>query len=85
MGPEGAVAILYKNELASSDDPAKLKKELAMKYREDIANPYIADEKGYIDEVIDPSETRNKLIRAFEGLENKHVNVPSRKHGNIPL
>lgn len=85
MGPEGAVAILFKNELAASDDPAQLKKELAMKYREEVANPYIADEKGYIDEVIDPSETRNKLIRAFEALENKHINVPSRKHGNIPL
>ena len=56
-----------------------------MKYREEVANPYTADEKGFIDEVIDPSETRNKLIRAFEALENKHINVPSRKHGNIPL
>jgi acetyl-CoA carboxylase carboxyltransferase component len=85
MGPEGAVAILYKRELAESDDPQKLKKELAMKYRNEVANPYIADERGYIDEVIDPAETRIKLILAFEALENKHVNVPSRKHGNIPL
>ncbi|MBE0653856.1 MAG: acyl-CoA carboxylase subunit beta [Bacteroidales bacterium] len=85
MGPEGAVAILYKRELEESDDPAKLRKELALKYRNEIANPYIADEKGYIDEVIDPSITRKKLISAFEALENKHVNVPSRKHGNIPL
>ncbi len=85
MGPEGAVAILYKRELSESDDPAKLKKELAMKYRNDIANPYVADERGYIDEVIDPAITRRKLITAFEALENKHVNVPSRKHGNIPL
>ncbi len=85
MGPEGAVAILYKKELSEAEDPAKLKKELAVKYREEVANPYIADEKGYIDEVIDPAETRNKLIKAFEALENKHVNVPSRKHGNIPL
>ncbi len=85
MGPEGAVAILYKRELAETDDPEKLKKELALKYRNEIANPYIADEKGYIDEVIDPALTRLKLINAFEALENKHVNVPSRKHGNIPL
>ena len=85
MGPEGAVAILYKRELAKSDDPVKLRKELATKYRNEIANPYIADEKGYIDEVIDPATTRQKLISAFEALENKHVNVPSRKHGNIPL
>ncbi|MFO7658487.1 MAG: acyl-CoA carboxylase subunit beta [Bacteroidales bacterium] len=85
MGPEGAVSILYRKELLESDDPAKLKKDLAVKYREEIANPYIADEKGYIDEVIDPAATRKKLISAFEALENKHVNVPSRKHGNIPL
>ncbi|MCK4920749.1 MAG: acyl-CoA carboxylase subunit beta [Bacteroidales bacterium] len=85
MGPEGAVAILYKRELAESKDPMKLKKELALKYRNEIANPYVADEKGYIDEVIDPANTRKKLISAFEALENKHVNVPSRKHGNIPL
>jgi acetyl-CoA carboxylase carboxyltransferase component len=85
MGPEGAVSILYRKELIESSDPAKLKKELTMKYREEIANPYVADDKGYIDEVIDPAVTRKKLIAAFEALENKHVSVPSRKHGNIPL
>jgi acetyl-CoA carboxylase carboxyltransferase component len=85
MGPEGAVAILYKNELANAENPAQIKKELVQRYRNEIANPYIADEKGYIDEVIDPALTRKKLIFAFEALENKHVSVPSRKHGNIPL
>jgi propionyl-CoA carboxylase beta chain len=85
MGPEGAVSILYRKELLASDDPQKLKKELALRYRDEIANPYIADEKGYIDEVIDPANTRWKLVFAFEALKNKHVNVPSRKHGNIPL
>jgi acetyl-CoA carboxylase carboxyltransferase component len=85
MGPEGAVSILYRKELLESDDPAKLKKELTAKYRDEIANPYVADDKGYIDEVIDPAVTRKKLITAFEALENKHVSVPSRKHGNIPL
>ncbi|MBN1157860.1 MAG: acyl-CoA carboxylase subunit beta [Bacteroidales bacterium] len=85
MGPEGAVSILFRKKLAESGDPAKLKKELTAKYREEIANPYVADDKGYIDEVIDPAVTRKKLISAFEALENKHVNVPSRKHGNIPL
>lgn len=85
MGPEGAVSILYRKELLESSDPAKLKKELAGKYRDEIANPYVADAKGYIDEVIDPAITRKKLISSFEALENKHVNVPSRKHGNIPL
>jgi acetyl-CoA carboxylase carboxyltransferase component len=85
MGPEGAVAILYKKELSESDDPAKLRKELAARYREEIANPYIADEKGYVDEVIDPAETRNRLLSAFSALHSKHVAVPQRKHGNIPL
>ncbi|HQK36926.1 MAG TPA: acyl-CoA carboxylase subunit beta [Bacteroidales bacterium] len=85
MGPEGAVAILYKKELAEAKDPKKLKKELATRYREEIANPYIADEKGFIDEVIDPADTRNKLITAFEALRKKHVTPPERKHGNIPL
>ncbi len=85
MGPEGAVSILFRKKLTESEDPEKLKKELAVKYREEIANPYVADEKGYIDEVIDPANTRKKLITAFEALENKHVSVPSRKHGNIPL
>jgi len=85
MGPEGAVAILYKRELADTKDPKKLKKELALKYREEIANPYIADEKGFIDEVIDPANTRNKLITAFEALRTKHISTPDRKHGNIPL
>jgi propionyl-CoA carboxylase beta chain len=85
MGPEGAVSILYRKELIESEDPAKLKKELAKRYRNEIANPYVADEKGYIDEVIDPMLTRRKLISAFSALENKHVSRPSRKHGNIPL
>jgi len=85
MGPEGAVSILYRKEIQNTEDPKKLKKEFAAKYRNEVANPYIADEKGYIDEVIDPASTREKLITAFETLENKHVDQPARKHGNIPL
>ncbi len=85
MGPEGAVAIIYRKELESSDDPVALKKELTSKYRQEIANPYVADERGFIDEVIDPAETRKKLIRAFEALETKYMSNPARKHGNIPL
>jgi acetyl-CoA carboxylase carboxyltransferase component len=85
MGPEGAVSILYRKELLESEDPVKLKRELAIKYREEIANPYVADEKGYIDEVIDPAITRRKLAHAFQALENKHVSTPPKKHGNIPL
>ena len=85
MGPEGAVAILYRKELEASDDPVAMKKELATKYRKEIANPYVADERGFIDEVIDPAVTRLKLIRAYQALENKFMNNPARKHGNIPL
>jgi acetyl-CoA carboxylase carboxyltransferase component len=85
MGPEGAVAILYRKELEESEDPLAMKRELAARYRSEIANPYVADERGFIDEVIDPAETRKKLIRAFEALETKFMNNPARKHGNIPL
>jgi acetyl-CoA carboxylase carboxyltransferase component len=85
MGPDGAVAILYRRDLEASDDPVKLKADLVKKYRDKIANPYVADEKGFIDEVIDPSITRSKLIAAYNALKNKYVQVPSRKHGNIPL
>jgi acetyl-CoA carboxylase carboxyltransferase component len=85
MGPDGAVAILYRKELAESDDPVAMKKELVRKYREKVANPFIADEKGYVDEVIDPAITRSKIISAFEALGNKWVKAPARKHGNMPL
>lgn len=85
MGPEGAVSILNRKELAEAEDPKKLKKELTLKYRNEVATPYIADEKGFIDEVIDPADTRVKLIKSYEALANKHMNTPQRKHGNIPL
>jgi propionyl-CoA carboxylase beta chain len=85
MGPDGAVAILYRKELAESKNPAELKKALVKKYRDRVANPFIADESGYIDEVIDPADTRKKVISAFEALNNKWVKVPARKHGNMPL
>jgi acetyl-CoA carboxylase carboxyltransferase component len=85
MGPEGAIAILYRKELAEAEDPTALKKELTRKYREEFANPYIADEKGFIDEVIDPAYTRVKVIRALKSLDKKSVSIPRRKHGNTPL
>jgi acetyl-CoA carboxylase carboxyltransferase component len=85
MGPDGAVAILYRKEIAESKNPAELKKQLVKKYRDKIANPFIADESGYIDEVIDPAVTRKKILSAFNALSNKWVKVPSRKHGNMPL
>ncbi len=85
MGPDGAVAIIYRRELEKAEDPVAMKKDLVKTYRDEIANPYVADEKGYIDEVIDPAITRKKLIIAFEALENKHTSAPAKKHGNIPL
>jgi propionyl-CoA carboxylase beta chain len=85
MGPDGAVAILYRRELAESKNPVEMKKELVKKYRDKVANPFIADESGYIDEVIDPAVTRKKIISALEALNNKWVKVPARKHGNMPL
>jgi acetyl-CoA carboxylase carboxyltransferase component len=85
MGPDGAVAILYRKELAESKNPVELKKELVKKYRDKIANPFIADESGYIDEVIDPAVTRKRIISAMNALNNKWVKVPARKHGNMPL
>ncbi|MFV0469390.1 MAG: acyl-CoA carboxylase subunit beta [Dysgonomonas sp.] len=85
MGPDGAIAILYRKELAEAENPAVLKKELTQKYREDVTNPYIADEKGFIDEVIDPAITRRKIITTLRSLERKTEYKPKRKHGNMPL
>jgi len=85
MGPEGAVEILYRRELKNDDDPAALKEKLAAEYREKLANPYIAAERGYIDDVIEPRETRARLINGLEVLQNKRDSNPPKKHGNLPL
>lgn len=85
MGPDGAIAILYRKELEQAEDPIALKKELTQKYREEVTNPYIADEKGYIDEVIDPASTRSKIINMLKALQRKTEYRPKRKHGNMPL
>ncbi|MBN2596380.1 MAG: acyl-CoA carboxylase subunit beta [Marinifilaceae bacterium] len=85
MGPEGAVKILHRKELIQSKNTDELKAKLIADYKENIANPYIADEKGYVDEVIEPANTRKKLISAFEALENKYMEKIAKKHGNIPL
>ena len=85
MGPDGAVNIIFRKELAEADDPAAKKEELVADYREKFANPYIAASHGYIDDVIEPSETRPRLINALEMLENKRDSNPPKKHGNIPL
>lgn len=85
MGPESAVKILNRRELQRADNPEQLKQQLIAQYKEEVANPYIADELGYIDEVIDPAVTRDKLITAFDLLRNKYMDKSPRKHGNIPL
>jgi propionyl-CoA carboxylase beta chain len=85
MGPDGAVNIIFRKELEKAKDPAKRKAELVQEYREKFANPYVAAERGYIDDVIRPSETRPRLINALEMLGNKRDTNPAKKHGNIPL
>ena len=85
MGPDGAVNIIYRKQLESSADPAAEKARLVEQYRDKFANPYVAASKGYIDDVIDPRETRTRIIGALEMLENKAVSNPPKKHGNIPL
>jgi propionyl-CoA carboxylase beta chain len=85
MGPEGAIDIIFRNELAEADDPVKKKAELVDHYRETFANPFKAAELGYIDEIIEPVDTRPRLIRSLEMLQNKRVDSPPKKHGNIPL
>jgi acetyl-CoA carboxylase carboxyltransferase component len=85
MGPESAVKILHHRALEASGNPDRLKQQLITEYREQVANPYIADELGYIDEVIDPAATRKKLITAFDLLRNKYIEKSPRKHGNVPL
>lgn len=85
MGPEGAVNILFKEEINSSNNPEEITEALVEQYRKKFANPYLAAEKGYIDEVIHPKETRIKLIKALKILEDKSVVLPFKKHGNIPL
>ena len=85
MGPEGAVNIIFRKELEKAKDPVKRKEELVTEYREKFANPYVAAERGYIDDVIEPRETRPRLINALEMLSNKRDTNPAKKHGNIPL
>lgn len=85
MGPKGAVEVIFRKEAMASDDPKKTLLEREEEYREMFANPYNAAERGYIDDIIEPSRTRFRLIRALEMLANKQDNIPPRKHGNIPL
>ncbi len=85
MGADGAVSIIFKDAIAEADDPVEERKRLVARYEEEFANPYIAAARGYVDEVIRPSETRPRLIRALEVLQDKRDTNPRKKHGNIPL
>ena len=85
MGPEGAVNILYRREMEAAADPAAFREAKIREYREKFANPYIAAERGYVDEVIEPRETRPRLIAMLEVLKTKRDTNPPKKHGNIPL
>src|ERR671935_1002758 len=85
MGPEGAVNILYRRELAAAANPSERRHELVAEYTERFANPYIAAERGYIDDVIEPRETRAILCRSLAMLRTKQEKLPQRKHGNMPL
>jgi propionyl-CoA carboxylase beta chain len=85
MGAQGAVNILYRSELASADDPETKRAELVTEYEDHLANPYLAAERGYVDAVIHPHETRSEIVRALRLLRTKRETLPPKKHGNIPL
>jgi propionyl-CoA carboxylase beta chain len=85
MGPEGAVNVLYRRELAKAADPDALRAEKAAEFREKFANPYVAADRGFVDEVIEPRHTRRKIVAGLEMTQNKRDKNPPKKHGNIPL
>ncbi|HUW14571.1 MAG TPA: carboxyl transferase domain-containing protein [Anaerolineae bacterium] len=85
MGPDGAVNIIFRQQLAEADDPEAERERLVAEYREQFANPYVAAARGYIDDIIEPRETRPRLIEALQMLRNKRDSNPPKKHGNIPL
>ncbi len=85
MGPQGAVNIIFRRELRDADEPDRLREKLVREYRDKFAHPYVAAERGYLDGVIAPRETRPRVIRALEMLRNKRVQRPPRKHGNGPV
>ena len=85
MGAEGAVNIVYRRELAESATPEQTRAEKVREFKDRFANPFIAAEHGFIDDVIEPRDTRPRLIQALRMLENKVDTMPRKKHGNIPL
>jgi acetyl-CoA carboxylase carboxyltransferase component len=85
MGPEGAVNVIHRKELAATDDPDTLRSQLIAEYREQFANPYVAAARGYLDAIIAPRETRPRLIAVLKALRGKRASLPRKKHSNIPL
>jgi acetyl-CoA carboxylase carboxyltransferase component len=85
MGPQGAANIVFRNEIKAAEDPGATRARLIKEYTDEFATPYKAAEHGFVDDVIEPSLTRMRLIDAFDMLASKRVSVPSKKHGNIPL
>ena len=85
MGPDAAVNVIYRDEIKKAEDPQETRPPLRKEYDETFANPYIAASLGYIDDIIDPSETRSRIIGALSMLKNKRESLPPKKHGSIPL
>src|SRR5690606_15294390 len=85
MGPQGAVEVVYRRELQQAADPVKRRAERVQEYTERYANPYAAAERGIVDDVIAPSETRRKVVAGLRLLRTKREDLPQRKHGNVPL
>lgn len=85
MGPEGAANIIFKNDIAASDNPIQTRQEKIKEYTDKFTNPYMAAARGYVDDVIEPDSTRPRLIAALEMLMSKRDSKPAKKHGNIPM
>ncbi len=85
MGPDGAVSIVFRKDIEASEDPAAMRAQKTRQYREELANPFVAASRGYLDDIIPPAESRRRLIAALESLREKRQVTPVRKHGNIPL
>jgi propionyl-CoA carboxylase beta chain len=85
MGPEGAINVIGRHQIAEADDAEAKRAEMVADYRDQFANPYVAANRGYLDDVIDPAQTRPELVKALRMLESKVDSLPPKKHGNIPL
>ncbi|MEU2790800.1 carboxyl transferase domain-containing protein, partial [Streptomyces sp. NPDC007100] len=84
MGAEGAANVIFRKQIAEADDPEAMRARMVKEYKSELMHPYYAAERGLVDDVIDPAETRQVLIRSLDMLRNKHADLPARKHGNPP-